>query len=46
MKKTYTTPSVEIIEIQSESVITLSGFKTTDKGGSLTFGDGVNAIDF
>lgn len=46
MKKIYTTPSVEITEIHSESIITVSGFKTTDKGGNLSFGDGSNVINF
>lgn len=47
MKKNYTTPSIDIIELYSDSVITISGFKTSENGGSLKFtADGINTIDF
>ena len=49
MKKDYKAPVVEITAISSEDIITassVSGFKTTENGGSLKFGDGNNAIDF
>lgn len=47
MKKIYNSPSIEITYIKSESVITISGFKTMDKGGKLYFDNNkYNGINF
>lgn len=38
MKKIYNTPYIQITEIKSDDVMmTVSGFKTTDKNGKLIF---------
>ena len=47
MRKIYTTPSVEIIKIHSENIMSASGFKTVADGGKLNFTtEGSNVIDF
>ena len=44
MKKIYSSPAIEVVELQSEDIITVSG--TTGFSSSFTVGDGVNAIEF
>lgn len=47
MKKIYNSPNIEITYIKSESVITVSGFKTNTMGGTFTFdNNGTNKINF
>lgn len=47
MKSLYNTPSIEITEIRSEDIVTISGFNTSDKGGQLVVtSDGKNTINF
>lgn len=44
MKKVYNSPTVEVVELQSEDIITVSG--GTGFANSFTIGEGINAIEF